>query len=193
MAITGRKNQLLERVSRMVFNKSTSLNRLEKTVLTAVLVSTLLFTAAFTNTAKPIAQASLKTIRNSITTITSITRQDTTKKRAIKLEHLRLQQKQAAEDARAVREQARFASENARRTNDEARAAQEQARVAQEQARVEKESSSTSEAYVRYSKEMERYSAEMERYSQLSAAASTKYAAASPRFNPLRLLSKGLL
>jgi len=54
MAVTGRKGQLIERVSRMVFNKTSSLNRMEKTVLTIVLISTLVFSAAFTNITSPL-------------------------------------------------------------------------------------------------------------------------------------------
>jgi len=54
MAFSGRKNQLLERVSRMVLNRSSSLNRIEKTVMTLTLISVLIFTAAFTEgTKKP--------------------------------------------------------------------------------------------------------------------------------------------
>ncbi|QNK63361.1 M48 family metalloprotease [Pedobacter sp. PAMC26386] len=51
MAITGKRGQLLERVSRMVFNTGSSLNRIEKTMMTVALISVLVCTAAFTNIA----------------------------------------------------------------------------------------------------------------------------------------------
>ncbi|MES2827319.1 MAG: M56 family metallopeptidase [Bacteroidota bacterium] len=53
MAITGRKNSLKERVSRMVFNSNSSLNRVEKTLLTVVLISAVILTAAFTKVTTP--------------------------------------------------------------------------------------------------------------------------------------------
>jgi bla regulator protein BlaR1 len=48
MAIIGRKNSLKNRVNRMVFNSNSSLNRIEKTLLSIALVSLLVFATAFT-------------------------------------------------------------------------------------------------------------------------------------------------
>lgn len=48
MAIVGRKSSLKDRVRRMVFGNNSSLNRVEKTMLSLALISVLIFTTAFT-------------------------------------------------------------------------------------------------------------------------------------------------
>jgi beta-lactamase regulating signal transducer with metallopeptidase domain len=47
MAITGKKGSLLHRASRMLFNTNSTLNKMEKTILTIALVSVVVCTAAF--------------------------------------------------------------------------------------------------------------------------------------------------
>ncbi len=47
MAVTGKKNQLKERVNRMIFDNNSTLNKMEKTILTITLISALTVTAAF--------------------------------------------------------------------------------------------------------------------------------------------------
>ncbi len=65
MAITGRKNTLKERVSRLIFNSNSSLSRAEKALLAVVLVSSLVLTAAFSSinkdktSANPVAKPNL--------------------------------------------------------------------------------------------------------------------------------------
>lgn len=49
MALTGKKNDLLNRVSRMLFNTKSTLNKMEKTVLTLAMVFIFLFSATFSN------------------------------------------------------------------------------------------------------------------------------------------------
>ncbi|TCD00058.1 M56 family metallopeptidase [Pedobacter psychroterrae] len=49
MAITGKKNHLKERVNRMIFDNNSTLNKMEKTILTITLISALTVTAAFNN------------------------------------------------------------------------------------------------------------------------------------------------
>lgn len=49
MALTGKKSELLNRVSRMLFNTKSTLNKMEKTVLTLATVFIFLFSAAFNN------------------------------------------------------------------------------------------------------------------------------------------------
>lgn len=49
MALTGRKSDLLNRVSRMLFNTKSTLNKMEKTILTLAMVFVFLFSAAFSN------------------------------------------------------------------------------------------------------------------------------------------------
>lgn len=55
MALTGGKNQLLNRVKRMLFNTRTTLNNMEKAVLTIALVTIFIFSAAFTKVHSAIA------------------------------------------------------------------------------------------------------------------------------------------
>ncbi|MDQ0641031.1 bla regulator protein BlaR1 [Pedobacter sp. W3I1] len=47
MAITGKKGSLLHRASRMLFNTNSTLNKMEKTILTIALVSVVVCSAAF--------------------------------------------------------------------------------------------------------------------------------------------------
>ncbi|RBQ09932.1 M56 family metallopeptidase [Pedobacter miscanthi] len=47
MAVTGRKGSLLHRASRMLFNTNSTLNKMEKTILTIALISVVVCTAAF--------------------------------------------------------------------------------------------------------------------------------------------------
>lgn len=79
MAITGKKNNLLHRASRMLFDTKSTLNKMEKTILTVALVFVVLCTAAFKNAgqAKSIIT---KHISTAINTIESTIVQDTTKK-----------------------------------------------------------------------------------------------------------------
>lgn len=62
MAITGGKHQLLDRVKRMLFNKRTTLNRIEKAFLTIALVSVFIFSAAFIKVHSAIATGSLNNL-----------------------------------------------------------------------------------------------------------------------------------
>jgi bla regulator protein BlaR1 len=59
MALTGGKNQLLNRVKRMLFDTRTTLNKMEKAVLTIALVTLFIFSAAFTQVHSAIATGSL--------------------------------------------------------------------------------------------------------------------------------------
>jgi bla regulator protein BlaR1 len=74
MGIDGNNGSLLHRASRMLFNTNSTLNKMEKTILTIALVSTVIFTAAFKNVGKA-ASISRTTISNSILAV-----QDTAKK-----------------------------------------------------------------------------------------------------------------
>ncbi|WP_316794937.1 M56 family metallopeptidase [Pedobacter agri] len=49
MGINGKNGSLLHRASRMLLNTNSTLNKMEKTILTIALVSTVIFTAAFKN------------------------------------------------------------------------------------------------------------------------------------------------
>jgi bla regulator protein BlaR1 len=74
MAVTGRKGSLLHRASRMLFNTNSTLNKMEKTILTIALVSVVVCTAAF----KSVGNA--KTVTKTALSNLVQTRQDSTKK-----------------------------------------------------------------------------------------------------------------
>jgi bla regulator protein BlaR1 len=74
MAVTGRKGSLLHRASRMLFNTNSTLNKMEKTILTIALVSVVVCTAAF----KSVGNA--KTVTKTALSNLVQTRLDSTKK-----------------------------------------------------------------------------------------------------------------
>ena len=169
LAITGRKNQLVQRVSRIVFNNSTSLNGMEKTLLTTSLVFTLLFTAAFTQISKPV-----KIEKIEIDQTHNVSRQDTStrsktktlvkhgkkkpatvastttvKKNNLSEEQWSKQEEIAAakEDVRAAKEEAWAAKQEAWAAKQEAFAAKEEAKAAKEEAKTVKFSAKAGHAY----------------------------------------------
>ncbi|WP_293309827.1 M56 family metallopeptidase [Pedobacter sp. UBA5917] len=75
MAVTGRKGSLLHRASRMLFNTNSTLNKMEKTILTIALVSVVVCTAAF----KSVGSAKTVTKKEIASTIVAL--QDTTRKK----------------------------------------------------------------------------------------------------------------
>ncbi|WP_443946717.1 M56 family metallopeptidase [Pedobacter sp. AW1-32] len=76
MGITGKNGSLLQRVSRMLLNTNSTLNKMEKTILTIALVSMVICSAAF----KSVAYTNITTTK-SVTT-SSFVQQDTLKKAA---------------------------------------------------------------------------------------------------------------
>ncbi|MFD2582298.1 M56 family metallopeptidase [Pedobacter vanadiisoli] len=76
MAITGKKGSLLHRASRMLFNTNSTLNKMEKTILTIALVSAVVCTAAFKSVGntKAVSKKEISTL--------NVVLQDTTKKKA---------------------------------------------------------------------------------------------------------------
>lgn len=89
MAVTGKKNNLLHRASRMLFNTKSTLNKMEKTILTIALVSVVVCTAAFKNV------GNAKTSSEKVNLKIYQTVQDTTKK-AIKKEKAKAELKKSA-------------------------------------------------------------------------------------------------
>ncbi|MBC6113119.1 M56 family metallopeptidase [Pedobacter fastidiosus] len=75
MAITGKKSNLLHRASRMLFNTKSTLNKMEKTILTIALVSVVVCTAAF----KSVGNAKSSTEKENLKAYQIV--QDTTKKK----------------------------------------------------------------------------------------------------------------
>ncbi|WP_293783789.1 M56 family metallopeptidase [uncultured Pedobacter sp.] len=76
MAMSGTKGSLLQRASRMLFNTNSTLNKMEKTILTIALVSVVLCSAAFKSTGHT------KTVTRKEISTTIVTLQDTTRKKA---------------------------------------------------------------------------------------------------------------
>jgi len=74
MAITGKKGSLLHRASRMLFNTNSTLNKMEKTILTIALVSVVVCTAAFKSV------GNTKTVTKKELSNLVQTKQDSTKK-----------------------------------------------------------------------------------------------------------------
>jgi bla regulator protein BlaR1 len=77
MAIVGRKSTLKDRVRRMVFGNNSSLNRVEKTLLSLVLISVLIFTTAFTKVKNFVANEGVITVKE---VFFQEQKQDTTRK-----------------------------------------------------------------------------------------------------------------
>ena len=78
MRITGKKGSLLNRVSRVLLETNSTLNKMEKTILTIALVSIVLFAAAF-KSVSDVSAASGNT-----TAISHLVQQDTSKRAAAK-------------------------------------------------------------------------------------------------------------
>jgi bla regulator protein BlaR1 len=83
MAITGRKNTLKDRVSRMVFDSNSSLNRIEKTILSIGLVSLLIFSTAFTKVRTYVKENRILTAKE-VTVFFGQAPLDTTKRQVVK-------------------------------------------------------------------------------------------------------------
>ena len=77
MAITGRKNSLKDRVSRLVFDSNSSLNKVEKTLLCIVLVSLVIISTAFTKVRSYVKENKILTVKE-VTMFFGSTPQDTT-------------------------------------------------------------------------------------------------------------------
>ncbi|WP_421938491.1 M56 family metallopeptidase [Pedobacter sp.] len=79
MAINGKKGNLLSRASRMLFNTNSTLNKMEKTILSLALVSVVVCTAAFKNDRKAVAR-----VHSPITTYEHVVQDTTRKAKAVK-------------------------------------------------------------------------------------------------------------
>ncbi|MBB6235596.1 beta-lactamase regulating signal transducer with metallopeptidase domain [Pedobacter sp. AK013] len=151
MAITGKKGSLLHRASRMLFNTNSTLNKMEKTILTIALVSVVVCSAAF----KSVGNAKTVTRKEISTSIQVL--QDTAKKtkpaegksgdqlekeinskmdRQLKqlAENKKIKHNETAEDVKA-----RIADEQARKDDAGRAAADERTRKEDAKARIEDE------------------------------------------------------
>jgi len=148
MAVTGRKNHLFNRISRMLFDTKTTLNKIEKTILTVALVSVVVCSAAFKNISK--AGKSVHTPSE----VKEFGFQDSTKKRKVQVEIDRklaindakqamidskqamIDSKQAIEDAKTATEDAKIAAEDAELAKQDALQADIDAKIANEEAKM---------------------------------------------------------
>ncbi|RZK21997.1 MAG: hypothetical protein EOO43_10165, partial [Flavobacterium sp.] len=153
MAVTGKRNHLFNRISRMLFDTKTTLNKLEKTILTLALVSVVICSAAFKNVTD-----SNKSIKNASH---DYSLQDTTKKKKALAEIDRKQanfdrlqaikdakqaqedskqaiidSKQAVEDAKQAGDDATIAAEDAKQAKADALQAQIDSKIAHEEAKM---------------------------------------------------------
>jgi bla regulator protein BlaR1 len=157
MSINGTNNQVLDRVKRMIYNKSTSLNTLEKTILTVVLISSFLLTSAFMNPSKNSSAIKSK-LDSTVPNLQDTTKKAPGKKASGKISALtnkktiaeakrKKDQKNGAnqklkptqEDLDAARGDAEAARADANASRADAMVAKEDARVAKEDARVAEE------------------------------------------------------
>lgn len=183
MAFTGRKNQLLERVSRMVFNKTTSLNKIEKAILTVVLISSLILTAAFRkkeNSKLHLSPATRTLIKEHQEAVV----QDTTKRTLVKktTTKTRAHQTTTTNDKDYIEEERKARLADARRAEHELEAVKDRARAVKDQSQNAAENARFNKEMERYNKEMAQYSQHISKNSARYAAEAKKYAAAAARY-----------
>eukprot|EP01132_Coremiostelium_polycephalum_P023656 gene23656-28211_t len=192
MAFSGKRGQLLGRVSRMVFNKSASLNKVEKTVLTIVLISSVLLTAAFTKDSKT---ASAKLVKKEKALESVVILQDSTRKinstktsktitpGAHKTTTTTHKEYQNETTVQQKQEQIRLQQEQVRLKQEQIRMAQEDLRMAAEQKRAEAEAlRAQHNSNANYNKDHQRYTKDIEHYNQLIAEYSHKTAANANKY-----------
>jgi len=185
MGITGKKGSLLHRASRMLFNTNSTLNKMEKTILTIALVSTVICTAAF----KSVGNAA--TINKKAIALSIIAMQDTAKKvikkekevahkSAAQLESeieqkIKLAEKKAAEKNKVItakekgkdqagkqkaREDLRYTEEAKKYAENEKKYAAEEAKYAKEQEKWAKEDAKWAEEDTKWAEEDKKWAAE---------------------------------
>ncbi|WP_316832674.1 M56 family metallopeptidase [Pedobacter aquatilis] len=152
MAVNGKKNHLFNRISRMLFDTKTTLNKMEKTILTFALVTVVIGSAAFKNVA------------SSAQSIPHQELQDTTKKKMAKAELAKKQaesdrqqaviaKKQAVMDSKLAIEDSKQSIEDAKIAAADAKQAKEDARIAAVDARIAKQDALQAEIDAKVAKE----------------------------------------
>lgn len=132
MAMSGNKGSLLHRASRMLFNTNSTLNKMEKTILTIALVSVVVCSAAF----KSVGHA--KTVTRKEISASTVVLQDTTRKKARPAEGKSADQLEKEINAK-LDSQLKKLNEKQQQTKEDIKAIQadEKARQADERARLE--------------------------------------------------------
>ncbi|RDC56157.1 hypothetical protein DU508_11090 [Pedobacter chinensis] len=161
MGITGKKGSLLHRASRMLFNTNSTLNKMEKTILTIALVSTVICTAAFKSVGNA-ATINKKAIASSI-----VAMQDTAKK-VIKKEK-EVAHKSAAQLESEIEQKIKLAEKKAAEKNKVITAKEK----GQDQAEKQK-----AKEDLRYTEEAKKYAENEKKYKE----AEKKYAADEAKY-----------
>ncbi|MGN7986612.1 M56 family metallopeptidase [Pedobacter sp. 22226] len=188
MAITGKKGSLLHRASRMLFNTNSTLNKMEKTILTIALVSVVVCTAAF----KSIGSAKTVTKKEISTSIVAL--QDTTRKnkpaekksgdqlekeinakmdRQLKQLDEKQKQQETKEDLKArqadekaIKDDAKKAREDARVREEDAKARIEDEKLKKEDERLAKEDTKLASEDAKWAQEDAKWAKEDEKWAQ---------------------------
>ncbi|PWS31715.1 M56 family metallopeptidase [Pedobacter paludis] len=128
MAVTGKKSNLLHRASRMLFNTKSTLNKMEKTILTIALVSVVVCTAAFKNVGN--AKSSSENL-NSHQIV-----QDTTKKKAKVSENKSADQMEQEIEEKMIKTEKILAEKSKAISVEDKKRAQEDAKLIKEDAKM---------------------------------------------------------
>ena len=183
MAITGRKNSLKDRVTRMVFNNNSSLNKMEKTLLSIALISVLIVGTAFT-TVRDLVSTNRILTAEEVTLFFGNTPQDPTR-RAIKKNNGSLkstgkqkvqvkstQSKRDEQIKKSVSADIKRARAEKERYANNVKAYQADVKKYQADVKAQKDDLSSYQADLdKYQADVQKYQADVERY----AANTTKY------------------
>lgn len=162
MGITGKKGSLLHRASRMLFNTNSTLNKMEKTILTIALVSTVLCTAAF----KGISHAAA--ISTNIISTSALTVQDTAKKSKSgdQLEKEIEQKMKAAERKNQSAKKADLGEAALKQDRIDAKQVERDAKQAADDARFAAEEKKYAESEKKYKAAEKKYAADEAKYAE---------------------------
>lgn len=186
MAITGKKNHLFQRISRMLFDTKTTLNKMEKTILTIALVSVVIGSAAFKN----VTESNRKPISITSAILQEQNFQDTLKKKAA-IQKAKKEKSVAKKDVNidqlSMEDEINLKQEQqANAIKAEMDAKEQDERYKQEQKRYDADQKRYNADQVRYKNEQKRYNAEQKRYdleAKKYQAESDKYQQQAKRYN----------
>jgi bla regulator protein BlaR1 len=175
MSISGSNNQVLDRVKRMIYNRSTSLNTLEKTILTVVLISSFLLTSAFMDPSAALRSQLTNTLNLQDTTKKVIGKKPVRKISALKNKktiaegkRVKAQKNDAIQssaqkdlnvakaDAEAVRADAEAAKADAEVAKEDARVIKEEAKLRQEEMKLNRDERKSAKQEIRINENINR-------------------------------------
>ncbi len=166
MALTGKKSELLNRVSRMLFNTKSTLNKMEKTVLTLATVFIFLFSAAFNNVESkqvtPVKKQTTDTAKKKLkkmTLTTPHTKSSIKKEVTITNDDLTIEDQQKYAEAQAA-----YRKANEEYAKHQAQYAKHQAAYGESKANYENAQRKYNAAQDQYRRDAKRYSEDSIRY-----------------------------